>query len=217
MRPPRPVEAGGLEPPRIRVNGILFDVLAALVVAGAAATVAQPRPARAAVSLGGLAAAVTVLFIATGAYAVAVVEALVALVTAAIAWLLLVRRREYRGVLQVPAASQAARLTGAIVAGLLTLLVLVVFALSATDWHSGGAGAALVTVLHYRAVYALLLAIALAVVGAGVALLVGRTGQDEREADRAHEARLRREERERRRREDREAARRLRARGSRQA
>ncbi|MBV9101025.1 MAG: hypothetical protein JOZ46_05875 [Candidatus Dormibacteraeota bacterium] len=194
------------------MNAILFDMLAALVVAAAAGTVVQPRLRRAALALAGLALAVTVLFLSAGAYAVGIVEAVVALLTGAIAWGLLVRGRVYRGVLEVPPAAPRTRWVGGAVAGLLTLLLLVVFALSATDWHSGGAGAALVTVLHYRAVYALLLAIALVAVGAGVALLVGRTSDDEREADRAYESRLRREERERRRREDREAARRARGR-----
>ena len=197
------------------MNAVAFDVLAVLVVAGAAAAVVQTRPQRAAIALAGLALAVTVLFLLAGAYAVAVVEAVVALLTAATAWAVMVRSRVYRGVLQSLRAAPRTRVAGAAAAGLVTLLVLVVFALSASEWHNGGPGAALVTVLHYRAVYAFLLAIALAVVGIGVALLLGRTGDDEREADRAHESRQRREERELRRRADREAARRGRREGQR--
>ncbi|HEY4869573.1 MAG TPA: hypothetical protein VII79_06145, partial [Candidatus Dormibacteraeota bacterium] len=90
------------------------------------------------------------------------------------------------------------------------LLVLVVFAVSSDAWHIGSGTASLISVLHYRAVYAFMLAVLLVVAGVGAALLLGRVSHDERETDRAVESRRQREERERRRREDREAARRRR-------
>ena len=87
-------------------------------------------------------------------------------------------------------------------------LLLIPMALSSNGWASGHGEARLVTLLHYRAPYALIIAVVLAVTAAGAALLIGRTSRDEREHDRAANARHQREERTRRRREDRAAARR---------
>ena len=70
--------------------------------------------------------------------------------------------------------------------------------------------ASLITVLHYRTPYALVIAVILAGAGVAMALLIGRTGDDERATDEVLAARRRREERVQRRREDRERAKRRR-------
>ena len=68
--------------------------------------------------------------------------------------------------------------------------------------------AALITVFHYRAPYALAISVVLVIAAAGVGLVIGRRSADEHTLDQLLQQRRQREELARRRREDREQGRR---------
>ena len=102
------------------------------------------------------------------------------------------------------------RWAGAGVGAAFGALLITVFITSNDGWHAGSGTASLITVLHYRTPYALMIAVILAGAGVAMALLIGRTGDDERATDEVLAARRRREERVQRRREDRERAKRRR-------
>ncbi len=194
------------------MNAIAFYVLAALVVLAAAAAVSLPRQRDTVLAVAALCVAAAVLFAVAGGYAVAVAQVLIPAACAGGVWVAM-RRGGYRGLAR-PEPWRRARWLLALPAIALGVLVVVVLALSGGAWHvAGGAVGSLITVLHYRAGFALMLALVLAVTGVAAAVLIGRTSADERELDRATETRRLREERERRRREDREAARRRRGGG----
>ena len=74
--------------------------------------------------------------------------------------------------------------------------------------HYFAGNAALVTVLHYRAPYALAIGVVLAVVTVAAGLVIGRRSADEQTLDQHIQSRREREERARRRRDDREQGRR---------
>ena len=192
------------------MNSITFYLLAALVVAGSGAVVVLPRLRDAGFALVATAVVIAILSAAAGADAVAVTEFVIVVGSVAATWAVLRRDRSYREMARSSRWLPQRWWLAAVVAALLGLLVLAVFAVSSTAWHNGSGAASLISVLHYQAVYALMLAVLLAAAGAGAALLLGRVSHDERETDRAVESRRQREERERRRREDREAARRQR-------
>ena len=192
------------------MNSITFYLLAALVVAGSGAVVVVPRLRDAAIALVATAVVIAVLSAAAGADAVAVTEFVIVFGSVAGAWAVLRRDGRYRGLAMRARWAPQRWWLALVVAALLGLLVLTVFAVSSDAWHIGTGTATLTSVLHYRAVYAFMLAVLLAAVGIGAALLLGRISHDERETDRAVESRRQREERERRRREDRDAARRQR-------
>lgn len=193
------------------LNTAAFYVVAALVVVAAGAAVAYPVQR---VRLAALVAAlllVSVLLALVGALAIAVTQAAIAAAFAG-AVLLSARRADTRpALLDMRRSADAAslrRLWPAIPAAALLCVLVAVFAASASGWHQGSGLSRLITVFHDRAPYALAVAVALGVTAVGVALMAGRTGDDERSLDRSAEARRQREERERRRREDREQARR---------
>jgi NADH:ubiquinone oxidoreductase subunit 6 (subunit J) len=192
------------------VNSITFYLLAALVVAGSGAVVVVPRLRDAAFALAATAVVIAILSAAVGADAVAVAEFVIVVGSGVATWAVLRRGSSYRGLARTGRWLPRRWWLAAAVAAFLGLLLLVVFAVSSDAWHIGSGTASLVSVLHYRAVYAFMLAVVLVVAGVGAALLLGRVSHDERETDRAVESRRQREERERRRREDREAARRRR-------
>lgn len=189
------------------MNALAFYILAAVLVVASTAVVALPRMHLASAALAAVAVTMTLLFLLLSAYAMAVAQIVIPAIAASAVWLHIRRERRYDGLVQTSRA-HARWWVGGAAAGGLAILLIVVFAASAAGWHSGAGIGSLLTVFHYRAVYALLLGIALAVTAAGAALVVGRQGRDERELDRALDARRQREERERLRREAREAARR---------
>jgi hypothetical protein len=189
------------------MNAAAFFILAALILVAAAAAVGLPRPRDAAVGLLVLTTATGILALASGAYFTGVIEiVLPALVIAAIAYAL---RRSGHGEIAMFAAGWSVRTIAIAAAGAVVFAVvtLVAFAGNASDWHHGRGGAALVTLLHYRAPFALVVGLLAFVVGVTGGLLIGLRSPDEVEYDRTQQARLLREERTRRRREDREAAR----------
>ena len=73
--------------------------------------------------------------------------------------------------------------------------------------------AALVTVFHYRAPYALAIGVVLVVITVGAGLVIGRRSADEQTLDQYLQSKREREERARRRRDDREQGRRRATRG----
>jgi hypothetical protein len=191
------------------MNAATFYILGAVIVAGALAAVGLPRARDAAAGLLLLTSASGILAIASGAYLTGVVE-IVAPALAVVAIAFALHRGGYGeigGVVTWSIGSSV--LAGGIAAGF-GVILLVAFVGNSSDWHLGSGGAALLTLLHYRAPFALVGALLALVVGVAGALLIGRRSEDEREYDRTHEARRLREERTQRRREDREAARRSR-------
>jgi hypothetical protein len=189
------------------VSAAGFYIVAPLLVAATVAAVVLPRfrysggAAAAALALVGL------LAIVSGAYAVGVVQLLVAAILAATFASTLLRREPYCRIAPSSPATSRRWWIGAAVAGGFALLFVVAFAFSADGFHLGSTVARLITVLHYRAPYALVIAVILVVTAVSVAFMLGRTSEDERELDRTEEERRQREERVRRRREDRIAAR----------
>ena len=193
------------------MNAVAFFVLAILVVLASAAAVTLPRLRDAAASLLAACVLMAVLFGAAGAYAVALAQVVVPLAGIG-AVLLLLRRGGYRGM--VRPASPLPRLwwLGAAVSLGFAALLVTVFSLSGSGWFQGSADTGILGVLGSREPYALVIAAVLAVLGVGIALLLGRTGGDERETDALLAARQRREEHARARREAREQARQARRR-----
>ena len=191
------------------MNAVVFYILAALIVATSVAVVGAPRLRDAGAALVFAGTAIAILAGAAGAPIVAVAQFAVPLLCAAAA-VLLMRQSRYSALARPARVVSLMRWIGAGVAGSFGALFIVVFATSGDGWHAGSGTASLITVLHYRAPYALVIAVILAVAGVAAALLIGRTGEDERETDEAIAARRRRDERMQRRREDRERARRRR-------
>jgi len=192
-----------------RMNAAAFYILGAVIVVGALLAVGVPRPREAAAGLLVVTSGAGILALVSGAYLTGLVE--IAVPAVAIGAVGLALRRA--GMVDPatgrwPGATVA--LAGAAALGLLVIL-LVAFSGNAGSWHAGAGGAALLTLLHYRAGFALVVVLVSLVVGVAGALLLGRVGEDEREYARTHEARRLRDERTQRRREEREAARRRRA------
>ena len=102
------------------------------------------------------------------------------------------------------------RLGAAAVAIATALIVVAMAAAYDGEWVRGAASAGMLTLLHYRYPIAALLALALLVLGASGAFVLGTVGSDERRHHETLEERRRREERTARRRTDREAAQRRR-------
>ncbi len=101
----------------------------------------------------------------------------------------------------------------ALIAGLVLVVTLAIVGL---NWYSNTASsdlvgfspAALITVLHYDAPYALVIALVLIATAVAAGLVIGRRSGDEQTLDQHLQARREREERARRRRDDRQAGRR---------
>ena len=191
------------------MNAVVFYILAALIVVASIAVVGAPRVRDAGIALVAAALMTAILSAATGARIVAAAQFLVPLLgVGAVFWL--ARRGGYRGLVQAARLTSRIPWAGGAVAAAVAALLITVFAVSGNGWHVGSGTASLITVLHYRAPYALVITAILAVAALATSLLIGRTGADERETDEALAARRRRDERSRRRREDRESARRRR-------
>jgi hypothetical protein len=189
------------------VSTAVFYVLAILIVLAALAAVLAPstRVALLAVLAGDV--LVGILLIAAGAYllgAIALVMPGLCLLIVAAA----LRRAGYQPLLgDVPGPSTAWPLSAAVAAGIAVLLVWTTATRIDDTAHGAGGGQNLLTVLHYRTPISVGVVVVLAIVAVAGALMVGRTGNDERTLDRAAEQRRAREQRARMRREHRAAAR----------
>jgi hypothetical protein len=192
------------------MNAVAFYFLAVLIVVTAGSAMALPQVRQSAIAAAAATLMVGLLCLVTGAVALGVIEFLIPVLTGAGLWLAL-RRSGYLAMLGAEAWPPKAVVAGAGAAGAFAVLTVVVLAASGNAWQSGTSGtqsASLLTVLHYWAPYALVIAAAIAITAAAAALMLGRISDDEREADKAAELRRRREEQAQRRREER-----LRARG----
>lgn len=187
------------------MSAAVFYVLAVLIVLAALATVLAPstRLVLLAVMLGDV--LVGVLLIAAGAWFLGAIALLApALVLLAVAALL--RRGGYTALLDdVPGRATGWPVAAAVATGIGVLLLWT--GATRVEDTPGGGGGDLLSVLHYRTPVSLGLAAALALAAIGGALMIGRTGDDERVLDRAAEQRRLRDQRTRLRREHRAAAR----------
>ena len=191
------------------MNAIAFSVLAVLIVVVALAAVGLPRLREIGVAVLLLLAVVAILAAASGQYLVTIALLLVGatgFVTGRAVMPLGRRGDRPRG---EPVLPRRWWLGAAVGAGLGALIV-IVLALSGSDFVSGTGAPPPSTALGAGEPYALVIAVVLAATGVGAAFLLGRTSRDEREADARQEARRTRDERMRIRREAREAARRAR-------
>lgn len=192
----------------------MFYVLALLIVLAAAATIVAPttRLVLLAVMAGDV--LVGILLMVAGAYLLGIVAVVgPALCLAAVTALL--RRSGYRPLLADLPGFATGWQAAAAVSAAVGLLLLWTAAARVPDAIGSGSGPNLLTLLHYRTPVSLGVAIALVVVAIGGALLIGRTGADERALDRAAEQRRLREQRGESRRQNRAAARSRRDRGRR--
>src|SRR5438132_12556974 len=193
------------------VNPAAFYIAAAIVVAAAGAAVLLPRLRHAGVASSVMGLAVAALFAVSGAYAIAATELVVSAAIAALWAATLVKREPYCRIAPSTPPRSRNHWPAAGAAAALLALLLATFALASDRWHHGSlAPTRLITLLHYRAPYALIVAVVLVLVAAASALVLGRESGDERRLDHAAEQRRHREAREQRRRADREAARRSR-------
>jgi hypothetical protein len=184
----------------------VFYVLAVLIVLAALVAVVTPstRQVLLAVMAGDI--LVGILLIAAGADLVGAF-ALVAPAGCLLAVATLLRRNGY-GALLADIPGRAASWPWAVaVAGGIGVLLFWATSTRVDDHAASSGGQGLLTVLHYRTPISLGVAAVLSIVAVGGALMIGRTGDDERLLDRAAEQRRLREERARTRREHRAAAR----------
>jgi|GEM_PF-1833829 len=200
-------------------NAVAFYAVAVLIVLAAGAAVGLPSLRRAGYAGAALMVLMAVLELISGAYALAVVQIVVPGVAAGIVVLVL-RHDAYRGLIAVPSVPERFWIAAPIAIGVAAVLV-VTLALVGSGWYPGDlttlaqavhTGAALVTVLHYRAPYALAIGVVLVAVTVAASLVIGRRSADEHTLDQVLEQRRQREELARRRREDREQGRRRTAR-----
>ena len=128
---------------------------------------------------------------------------------------LVLRHDAYRGLITVPAVPGRFWVAAPIAIGAAAILI-VTLALVGPGWYPGDlptlvqthSGAALITVLHYRAPYALAVGVVMVAATVAAGLVIGRRSADEQTLDQLLEQRRQREELARRRREDREQGRR---------
>ncbi len=195
-------------------NAVAFYAVAVLIVLAAGAAVGLPSLRRAGYAGGAVIVLLAVLELISGADALAVVQLVVPGVAAAVVVLVL-RHDEYRGLVEVPRTPDRFWIAAPIAIGIAGVLV-ITLSVVGTGWYPGDQivllpafpSAALITVFHYRAPYALAISVALVIVAAAVGLLIGRRSGDEQTLDQLREQRRQREELARRRREDREQGRR---------
>ncbi len=185
----------------------MFYVLAVLIVLAALAAVLSPstRGALLAVLAGDV--LVGVLLIAAGSYVLGVV-ALVAPGACLLGVAVALRRAGYAPLLaDMPGPAAAWPLGAAVAGGIGVLLVWTTATRVGDTAHTASAGQDLLTVLHYRTPISVGVAVILLVLSVAGALMIGRTGDDERALDRAAEQRRLRDQRAQMRREHRAAAR----------
>jgi hypothetical protein len=193
------------------VSTAVFYVLAVLIVLAALAAVLSPstRLCVLAVLIGDV--LVGVLLIAAGAYLLGAI-ALVAPSGCLLAVALALRRLGYAPLLaDIPGRCAGWPFSTAVAGGIAVLLLWTTATRVDDTAHTAGPGQALLTVLHYRTPISLGVAAILVVLAVGGALMIGRTGEDERVLDRAAEQRRLREQRAQMRRDHRAAARSQRA------
>ena len=155
-----------------------------------------------------------ILELISGAYALAVVQLVVPGIAAGVV-VLVFRRDVYRGLVTGPMLPERFWIAAPLAIGTAAVLV-ITLAMVGNGWYPGNlpidlpeyVGAALVTVLHYRAPYALAIAVVVVAVTIGAAIVIGRRSADEQTYDQMLEQRRQREELSRRRRLDREQGRR---------
>ena len=196
-------------------NAVAFYAVAALIVLAAGAAVGLPSLRRAGYAGGAVIVLMAVLELISGAYALAVVQLVVPGGAVAIVALVL-RHEAYRGLAAVPKVPERFWVAAPIAIGLAAVLV-VTTALTGSGWYPGNMavllesdhpGAALITVLHYRAPYALAIIVVVVIVTAATGMVIGRRSADEQTLDQRIQQRREREELARRRRSDREQGRR---------
>ncbi len=203
------------------VNAFAFYPVAVLIVLAAAAAVGLPWLRLAGFAGAAVVVLMTVLDVVSAAYALAVIQLVVPGVAAAIVVLVL-RHEQYRGLGVAAGAPGRWRIAGP-VAAVSGAVLIVALSWVGTGWYPGpgphlsilyvAGHAALVTVFHYRAPYALAIGIVLVVITVGAGLVIGRRSADEQTLDQHLQSRREREERARRRRDDREQGRRRPAKG----
>ena len=194
-------------------NAVAFYAVAVLIVLAAGAAVGLPSLRRAGYAGAAVIVLLAVLELISGAYAVAVVQLVVPGIAIAIVVLVL-RHDAYSGLVAVPHARERLWIAGPIAIGVAAVLI-VTLAIVGSGWYPGFQGyaklaptAALITVLHYRAPYALAISVVLVIVTAAAGLVIGRRSADEQTLDQRIQQRREREELARRRRADREQGRR---------
>ena len=194
-------------------NAIAFYAIAVLIVLAAGAAVGLPSLRRAGYAGAAVIVLMALLELISGAYALAVVQRVVPAAAAAVVTLVL-RRDAYRGLVAVPHVPERLWIAAPIAIGIAGVLV-VTLAVVGSGWYPGFQGyaklapsAALITVLHYRAPYALAISVVLVAVTAGAGLVIARRSADEQTLDQHIQQRREREELARRRRADREQGRR---------
>ncbi len=201
------------------VNAVAFYAVAALIVLAAAAAVGLTSLRLAGYTGGATVVLMAVLELVSGAYALAAVQVVVPGIAVAVLFLVL-RRDEYRAL----GASSVARarwwLGGPVAVGIGAVLLVTLVVVSDQGWDRftpqqaallltvHQPGAALITVLHYRAPYALAIAAVMVAITVATGLVIGRRSGDEHALDQHTRLRREREARALRRREDREQARR---------
>ncbi len=200
-------------------SAFAFYAVAVLIVLAAGAAVGLPSLRLAGYAGGAVIVLMAVLELISGAYALAAVQLVVPGIATAVVVLVL-RHDAYRGLAAASTAPDRFWIAAPIAIGIAALLV-VTLAFIGTSWYPGNllvlispanGGAALITVLHYRAPYALAIGAALTVVTVAAGLVIGRRSADEHTLDQHLQQRREREELARRRREDREQGRRRHAR-----
>lgn len=198
-------------------SALAFYPVAVLIVLAAAAAVGLPSLRLAGYAGGGVIVLLAVLELVSGAYALAIVQLVVPGIAAGVVALVL-RRDEYRGLAATLATPERLWIAGPIAVGIAALMI-VTLAMVGTGWYPGDLGVALisgsaspapalVTVLHYRAPYALAIGAVSVLVTVGAGLVIGRRSADEQTLDQLLQQRREREELARRRREDRQQGRR---------
>jgi hypothetical protein len=195
-------------------NAVAFYAVALLIVLAAGAAVGLPSLRHAGYAGAAVIVLMALLEVISGAYALAAVQLVVPGVTAA-AIVLVVRRDAYRELISAPPLPERFWIAAPIAVGIAAVLIVTV-ALVGSGWYPGSlttlgrvqSGAALITVLHYRAPYALAIAVVVVVVTVAATLVIGRRSADEQTLDQLLQLRRQREELARRRREDREQGRR---------
>ncbi len=196
------------------VNAAAFYAIAALILIAAGAAVGLTSLRLAAYAGAAVVVLLAVLELLAGADALAVVQVLVPGVAAGIVFLAL-RHDQYRGLGSRPEAPARFWIAAPIAVALAALFSL--FSQVGPGWFPGNLAIslvgdtgrnALVTVLHYRAPYALAIAVVLVLVTAGAGLVIGRRSGDEQTLDQQLAQRRERDEIARRRRQDREQGRR---------
>ncbi len=201
------------------VNALAFYAVAVLIVLAAAAAVGLPSLRLASYAGAATVVLLAILDIVSHAYMLAAIEIVVPGLAVGIVVLVL-RREQYR---DLGASTNAGSRwwLGAPVALAVGLVLVVTLAIVGPSWYSdivvsiakAVTPAALITVLHYDAPYALVIAVVLIAATVAAGLVIGRRSGDEQTLDQHLQARREREERARRRRDDRQAGRRRPARG----